>query len=229
MDGTTPLIINRVGVIRNCHFRASPIQTGWPGMLSPAHQYPTPGFPRLFMTDICTGSDHITLTKVQDWSVTAGVFDPFYLFGPSLKRYANNNTQATQDLDNLQTNETYSISISGDATVSFSAPASAPVTYSWGANTKVMSNNTETVTFTVNAPTSISIKLNNNTDEVTGISMTDSNGVEMLSNIDFVSVEEQFYDIEGWYVDSEDERIVPHSTLGWLQGFNDTQIFTIFE
>lgn len=227
MDGTTPLIINRVGVINRTHAFAKPMVHGHP-RLRFGDGFPVPGFPRLFMTDICTGSDHLTLTKIQDWQVTSGEFDPFDLFGSVLKRHTNANAQATQQLDNIQTGVTYSISVSGTGVVSFTAPIGT--TYSWGVNHNTFADETKTVTFTGGAPTAISIKLENNSHEIDAISMTEQNTTtELITNMDFVNTEEQFYDIESWYVDSEDERIVPHTTLGYLQGFNDTQIFTIFE
>lgn len=227
MDGTTPLIINRVGVINRTHAFASPMIHGHP-RLRFGDGFPVPGFPRLFMTDICTGSDHVTLTKIQDWQVTSGTFDPFHLFGGMLRRNENTNTQATQQIDNLQTGVTYTISVTGTGVVSFTAPFGT--SYSWGANHNNFQNESKTVQFTGGAPTSISIKLENNTHEIDAISMQAANSTtELITNMDFVNVEEHFYDIESWYVDSEDERIVPRDTLGYLQGFNDTQIFTIFE
>ena len=218
----TAVKIKQVKVVKGCSVTASPVEPRWPD-LGYLHLV------RQFMTDICTGSDHITFNKVSDWSVTSGIFDPFYLFGASLKRYNNTNTQATQTLSGLQTGTSYSLSLSGSATVSFSGPAG--VVYSWGSSTQIMSDQTVSIDFTTAVPTSISVKLNNANDEVAAVSMVDQAApeTELLNNIDFVNVEEHFYDIDSWYTDSDNEEIVPHDTLGWLAGFNDSQIFTIFD
>ena len=223
MDGTNALVIDRVRLIDRAHFRAYPVPVGWPRLFENATN---PHFPRFFMRDICTGSDHVTLTTVANWKVTSGTFDPFQLYGHKLKQYENLNTITTQTLDNLQTGIQYNITVNGTGIVSFSG---TPGTlYSWGRNNQRFNNDTKTIEFLGSAPRNISIKVESG-DIVSEISMTDSSGVEYIVNKDFTQHEKHFYDIEGWFVDSEDKDIIPDTLLGYLQGFNDSQIFTIFE
>lgn len=230
MDGTNALIVDRVRLIDRAHLRAVPVPERWPWLFdttgSGGYNSTNPHFPRLFMTDICTGSDHLTLTMINNWHVTSGVFDPFSLFGSTLTRYENVNTQATQTISNLQTNTQYQITVTGTGVISFSGPPGT--LYSWGRNNNRFDNETKTVEFLGTPPTEFSVKVESG-DEIETVSMTDPSGTELITNNDFVQTEEHFYDIEGWYVDSENPDIVPPQALGYLQGFNDTQIFTIFE
>jgi len=86
-----------------------------------------------------------------------------------------------------------------------------------------------TVTFTGTPPTGISIQMQDNVDEIQSISITlESTDEEVLVNGDFTDIEVQFYDIESWYGDAY-SGIIPRDALGWLQGFNDSIIYTIFE
>lgn len=228
MDGTSPLIVNRVQVINRTHMFAAPMQSYWPPLQFDRDAYPVPGFPRLFMTDICTGSDHITFHQLDDWTVTAGVFDPFDLYANVLSRYSGVNAQATQQLPQLSTGVTYQISVSGDVVVSFSGGSGTQ--YSWNTNSKTITDQQVDVTFTTDTPDVISVKFNNNTQQLDAITMTNmSTNEQVLSNSDFTQTHEHFYDIEGWYVDSADPTTISPDTLGYLQGFNDVQLFTIFE
>ena len=225
MDGTNALIVDRVRLIDRVHFRAYPIPGDWPRLYKGDNALNS-HFPRFFLRDICTGSDHLTLTMINNWRVTSGVFDPFSLFDSTLSRYENVNTQTTQTINNLQTNTQYQITVTGNGVISFSG--STGTLYSWGRNNNRFDNETKTVEFLGSPPTEFSVKVDSG-DEINKVSMIDPTGTEMITNNDFTQTEEHFYDIEGWYVDSDNVNIVPPQALGYLQGFNDTQIFTIFE
>ena len=86
-----------------------------------------------------------------------------------------------------------------------------------------------TVTFKNSAPTSVVIRLENDADEVSAVSITDSNGVEQLKNPDFSQFESHFYDIESWHAAAEDPDIVDPDVLGYLEGYNEYILFTVFE
>ena len=233
MDGTTPLVFNRVGMINRTHVFAKPVQQYWPRLQYDAG-YPKPHFPRMIDTDMCVGDNHITLHKVNNWSVTSGSFDPISLYTTMLQRDTNDNAQTTQTLSGLSTNTTYNISLTGDATISFSGGTGTQ--YSWNGsaagftNSIIFSDNSATVSFTNDTPDVISVKLNNNTQTVSKILMiNNTTGQNIVRNSDFSVVDEHFYSIEEWYSDSFDNNIVPTDTLGYLQGFNDALIFSIFE
>jgi len=86
-----------------------------------------------------------------------------------------------------------------------------------------------TVTFKSTVPTSVTIRFEHDVDEVSALSITDSNGVEQLLNSDFTQIEEHFYDIESWYGAVEQPEIVPPDVLGYLQGYNEHILYTVFE
>lgn len=225
---TIRLIIKRVGLIGRTDIHAA--------ITPPKHPAPGPGvnlgYPRLLGQDICTGSDHITYNKLYDWSATHGVFDPFYLFGSILKRLNDTTASITQTGLSLDINTIYCLKLTGAGTISFT-PETGGCTWSSGSitNTESLSDQEVEVVFTTVAPSSISITLNNNSQEITSISLKKKNdplAEEILSNTEFDQYEEHYYSIEGWY-QATDSGTIPVDALGWLQGFNDDIIWTVFE
>ena len=221
---TKRLIFKQCGVINKVSIRAA-IE---PEKHPPKGAGIDGGYPRILDLDICTGSDHITYNKINNWSVTQGTFDPFSLFDATLKRLEAVTTEVTQAGVSF-TLDTYSVKLAGKGSISFPGGSG----YSWSTgnttNAETIDSDEVTVTFTGTPPTGISIQMQNNVDEVQSISVTlESTDEEVLVNGDFTDIEVQFYDIESWYGDAY-SGIIPRDTLGWLQGFNEDIIYTIFE
>lgn len=237
MIGTAPLVVRQVGLINRSHVHAKPLPARWPRMRHDGDGVFTPHFPAEINNDGCAANDHLTLNKIPHWYVCNGEFDPFYLYDGTLSRGVPSSTMACQDLttNDIQTGF-YSVALSGAATVVFGGTST---TFSWwgdqGAgntgNDVRIEDGFANVAFGVSAPHTIGVRLDNNTDRVEAITMTymeATPNVQKLKNHSFDSAV-YFYDIEGWYEDSKDTAIVPTNTLGWLEGFNDSQIYTIFE
>lgn len=222
---TKRLIIKQVGVISRSGITAAIEPTGHP----PTGNGIDTGYPRLIGVDVCTGSDHITYNKIKNWTVTQGDFDPFSLSDATLKRLKSVDSETTQTGLSVTT-DTYVVTLTGEGTISFSGGGG----YQWSTgnytNSETLQDQTVTVTFTESTPTGISITLTSDTTTVTKVSMTHQStpDIELIVNNDFTDVESHYYDIEGWYTTVDNNRI-PADTLGWLQGFNDDVIYTIFE
>lgn len=186
-------------------------------------------YPRVPDTDICTGSDHLTYTRVDDWSVVSGVFDPFSLHQAILKRLNSVDTETTQSGLSIEIDTTYQLSLTGAGLIIFENGNN----YEWStgglSNSELINNQTVSVTFRNTAPDKINIRLVTDDQQVQAISLTDPQGVEIIRNNDFTRVETHFYDTNAWYVAALDERMVPKDALGYLEGFNDSFIYTIFE
>jgi len=230
MIGTASLVIRR-GTINRSHVIAAPLPAKWPRMQHDGDGVFTPHFPASIENDGCAANDHLTFNKLESWYVCTGEFEPYSLFDASLRRNISLNTQACQSLtDSGVALGNYRLSLSGSATVVFGGTTT---TYGWSdgssVNSKRLQNGFIDVSFGVSPPTTIGIRLDNDNDTVEAISLKDTQNVEFISNSKFESASVYFYDIESWYADSEDTNLVPTNTLGWLEGFNDSQIFTVFE
>jgi len=238
MIGTAPLVIRQVGLIDRSHVHAKPLQAKWPRMRHDGDGNFTPHFPAEINNDGCAANDHLTYNKIHDWYVCTGEFDPYSLYEGVLKRLISNNTQVCQDLTSsgIVVGEHYRVSLSGSGTISFGG-TNTVCTWMYAAagntgNSIRLEDGTADITFGVAPPDTIAIKLDNNSDEVYSISMLDVHenpAVEMLQNTTFNEIGTYFYDIEGWYEDTKDTDLVPTNVLGWLEGFNDSQIYTVFE
>lgn len=222
---TKRLIISRVGVIKGVSAKAElkPQQHPPVGPAGSTHSYP-----RQFDVDICTGSDHITYNRVKHWSVTTGVFDPTFLSDAILKRLNSVDTETAQTGLSLETG-TYQIGLTGEGIIMFHNGGG----YTWGSGSLIhaerLINQDTTVTFTTTAPDTITIKLINTTDQVTAVSLKNNSGEEMILNGTFEDVEEHFYDIDAWYTASKETDRIPTDVLGWLEGYNESLIYTVFE
>ena len=181
-------------------------------------------------SDFCAVSDHLTYNRVTDWSVGTGVFDPYELYDGVLQRYTASNASINQDLPTtIQTNTTYRVTVSGQATVGFTGSG-----FTWGdsstGNSFVFDNSDQTITFQ-NKPTQIFILLTSNSDKVYSVSLSGSDvgkaDYEHVVNRTFDQVESELYDIESWY--DESPSTVSTDVLGWLEGYNSSQLFTVFE
>ena len=219
---TKKLIIKQIGLVR---------QVGAKSELRKLEHPPSEisHYPRQPDTDICTGSDHITYTRIDDWSVVTGVFDPFSLSDAILKRLNSEDTETTQSSLSLEIDTTYQLGLTGAGLIIFEGGSN----YEWSSgslsNMEMLTDQTVDVVFRNTAPTAISIRLITQTQEVTNISLKNPQGVEMIRNNDFTQVETHFYDVNAWYVAAHDERMVPKNVLGYLEGFNDSFIYTVFE
>ena len=180
--------------------------------------------------DFCAVSDHLTYNRVTDWSVGTGVFDPYELYDGVLQRYTTTNASVNQDLPTtMQTSTTYHVTVSGQATVGFTGSG-----FTWGdgstGNSFVFDNSDQTIAFQ-NKPTQIFILLTSDDDRVYSVSLSgDQSGVdnyEHVVNNTFDQIESELYDIESWY--DESPTSVSTDVLGWLEGYNDSQLFTVFE
>lgn len=218
---TKRLVLKQVGLIRQTNARAELEPIG----------HPAPGgghYPRDLQTDQCVGVDHLTYTFVTDWRVSAGTFDPFSLYNAILKRLNSVNTEVTQSGLSLNV-ATYNISLTGAGLIIFNSGGD----YEWSTggmtNQDRLVDESATVTFKSNTPASVTIRLENDTDEVSALSITDSNGVEQLLNPDFNQIEEHFYDIDSWHDAVEYPGIIPPDVLGYLQGYNEHILYTVFE
>lgn len=233
MIGTAPLVIRQVGLINRSHVHAKPLPDRWPRMRHSGDGVFTPHFPAGIDSALCAGNDHLTFNRVLDWQVTTGEFDPYELYNTTLKRGKSTNTVVRQTLSTVSLNTSYSVAITGSCTVAFNS-----TTQQWGDGS---TSNAKTFTgtggwnihFYSGAPTTISVFFNNNSDYLEQIRFREGNlsspGDDLLTNTSFEQINTHFYDIEGWYEDSKDNISVPTDTLGWLEGFNDSQIFTVFE
>lgn len=218
---TKRLVIKQVGLIRQTSARAELEPIG----------HPAPGgghYPRDFLTDQCVGVDHLTYTIITDWQVSAGTFDPFSLYNAILKRLNSVNAEVTQSGLSLNV-ATYNISLTGAGLIIFNGGGD----YEWSTGGMTsqdrLVDQSATVTFKSTTPTSVTIRLENDADEVSALSITDSNGVEQLLNPDFTQTEEHFYDIDSWHDAVEQPEIVPPDVLGYLQGYNEHILYTVFE
>ena len=218
---TKRLVIKQVGLIRQVGARAELEPIG----------HPAPGgghYPRDLLTDQCVGVDHLTYTIITDWHSTAGTFDPFSLYNAILKRLNSVNAEVTQSGLSLNV-DTYNISLTGAGLIIFNGGTD----YEWSTGGMTsqdrLVDQSATVTFKNIAPTSVTIRFEHDVDEVSAVSITDSNGVEQLLNSDFTQQEEHFYDIESWHAAAESPGIVPPDVLGYLQGYNEHILYTVFE
>lgn len=180
--------------------------------------------------DFCAVTDHLTYNRVTDWSVGTGVFDPYELYDGVLQRNTTTNASVNQDLPtNMQTNTTYRVTVSGQAIVGFTGSG-----FTWGDNSTgnsfVFDNSDQTITFT-NKPTQIFAILTSSSDKLHSISLSgDVSGkadYEHIVNRTFDQVNSELYDIESWY--DESPSTVSTNVLGWLEGYNTSQLFTVFE
>ena len=180
--------------------------------------------------DFCAVTDHLTYNRVSDWSVGTGVFDPYELYDGVLQRYTTSNASVNQDLPTtMQTGTTYRVTVSGQATVGFTGSG-----FTWGdgstSNSFVFDNSDQTITF-ANKPTQLFILLTSNSDKVYSVSLSGSDvgkaDYEHVVNNTFDQVESELYDIESWY--DESPSTVSTDVLGWLEGYNTSQLFTVFE
>lgn len=238
MIGTAPLVVKQVGLINRTHMRATPLPSKWPRLRHDGDGVFTPHFPAEINMDGCAANDHLTYNKIPHWYVCAGEFEPYALHDGSLLRNVNSASMVCQDLTNsgLSTGY-YRVALSGAATVIFGGTTT---TYSWwgdqGAgntgNTVQIEDGYANVAFGVSTPHTISVRMDNNNDQVDAITLTymEVNPTEqVLKNYSFEDSDMYYYDIESWYEDSKDTTIVPSNTLGWLEGFNDSQIYSVFE
>ena len=238
MIGTAPLVIRQVGLINRSHVHAKPLPARWPRMRHDGDGVFTPHFPAEINNDGCAANDHLTFNRVTDWYVCAGEVDPFMLYDSQLQRSVASNTQICQDLTTVDIHTGhYRVALSGSATIVFGG---TNTTYSWFSgqgdgntgNTIRLQDGFADVSFGVSAPHTIGIRLDTNDDNVDAIELIDVHetpNIQVLKNNMFEQSDVYFYDIEGWYEDSKDTTVVPANTLGWLEGFNDSQIYTIFE
>ena len=238
MIGTAPLVIKQVGLINRTHMRITPLPSKWPRMRHDGDGYFTPHFPASIIDDGCISDDHLTYNKLPHWYVSTGEFEPYTLHDGSLRRNTGNNAMVCQDLTTTGiVNGYHRVALSGSATIVFGGTTT---TYSWwdaqGAgntgNTVRLEDGYANVAFGVSPPHTIGVRMDNNDDQVDEITLTYmevSPGVQLLENNSFEESDVYFYDIEGWHEDSKDTTIVPLNTLGWLEGYNDSQIFTVFE
>lgn len=189
---------------------------------------PDPHYPREFQADHCLGHDHLTFVIVDQWKNTIGVHDPFSLYQAVLKRLNSTDSEVTQSGLSLNV-ATYSISLTGEGLITFHGDGA----YEWAtgstAAAEMLNNQTTTVTFKGAAPTGISIRLLNDSDQVSAISLTDSTGAEHIKNHDFTQKIDHFYDIESWLVAATDVKMVPKDVLGYLEGYNSHMLYTVFE
>ena len=105
---TKRLIFKQCGIITGMSVRAALEPEKYP----PKGNGIDGGYPRILDLDICTGSDHITYNKINNWSVTQGTFDPFSLFDATLKRLEAETTEVTQAGVRF-TLDTYSVKLAG--------------------------------------------------------------------------------------------------------------------
>lgn len=214
------LIIKQVGVIKKVGAKAE-LEP------EPHPKHATNHYPRDIFSDVCVGANHLTFTIISGWTVQEGVFEPRGLKTSVLKRL--NNTAATTIQKVLGLNPgLYQLTVDGTARVMFDNGG----TYAWGtgsmSNQDILTNETTTVRFNNKAPDTIKIRLENEEHQVNSISLKNEQGVEQLINNDFTEIETHFYDVESWWVASLDERMVPRDTLGFLEGFNEFNLYTIF-
>ena len=233
MIGTAPLVIRQVGLINRSHVHAKPLPDRWPRMRHSGDGVFTPHFPAEIDGANCAASDHLTFNKVRNWRVTTGEFDPYDLYSSTLKRSTPVNAVIFQVLPTISLNTSYNVAITGSCTVAFNS-----TTQQWGdgstSNAKTFtSTGGWNIHFYSGAPTTISVFFNNNSDYLEHIQFREgtltSPGDNLILNTSFDEIDSHFYDIESWYEDSKDNVSVPTDTLGWLEGFNDSQIFTVFE
>lgn len=219
---TKKLIISRVGVIRQVSAKAE---------LEPVnHPKADVGhYPRTFLQDTCVGANHLTYVKVNSWRVSAGVHDPYSLRDTTLKRLNNTDSEATQtDLD--VSVGAYTISLTGTGKIIFNGGDQVE----WGTGSltqdEILSDETTTVEFKgARAPQSVTICLTTDTQQVSKIELIDTHSIQKIMNPEFNQVETHFYDVESWWVASLDPEIVPPDVLGYLEGFNEYTLYTVFE
>lgn len=218
---TKRLILRQVGLIRQTSARAELEPVG----------HPAPGgghYPRDFETDQCVGVDHLTYTIIPHWQNTSGVFDPYSLYNAILKRLDSVEAEVTQSGLGLNVG-TYNISLTGAGLITFHDGGD----YEWSSGSMIkqerLVDQSATVIIKSTAPTSVTIRLENDIDELSAISITDNNGVEQLINHDFTQFEEHFYDIDSWHDAAIHPEIVPTDVLGYLQGYNQHILYTVFE
>lgn len=214
------LIIKQVGVIKKVGAKAE-LEP------EPHPKHATNHYPRDIFTDACVGANHLTFTIITGWTVSEGVFEPRGLRTSMLKRLNHVAATTIQKVMSLHPG-IYELTIDGTARVGFENGGS----YVWSSgslnNFDTLSNETTTIQFNTKAPDTISIRLEDDTQHVNSISLKNEQGVEQLINNDFTRVETHFYDVESWWKASLDERMVPRDTLGFLEGFNEFNLYTIF-
>ena len=190
-------------------------------------QWPDP-----ILFDHCLGGDHVTLNVIQDWSVYTGNFDPFPLVDRVLKRLGSVTAGAVQTGVAVSVNTLYKLTLSGEGRLIFDGAQGVE----WSNNTtnNYIDLTTESVYVSCNvtAPTTLKIELQTNSQTVSSVQLQehqfgDTYGGNIINNFRFLTIEEHYYDIVGYWKDETDPETVPSDALGWLQGFNDYMVYTI--
>ena len=187
--------------------------------------------PRVITDDPCIPDLHLTLQRVNNWAVDRGILEPQFLSSGTLKRlYATMSTSVIQTLPELLTDVTYEIALTGTGNVQFNGAGG----YQWSTDSafshETMNNETMQVTFTDSVPESITVSLNDGTEYIGEGSLKREGGDEQLiQNGNFSSITSTLYTLDEWKQASNLPGAIELNTLGWLQGFNDYEIYTVFD
>jgi hypothetical protein len=218
---TRKLIIKQVGVIRKITVKSE---------IQPDRHPVEP--PKRHTRDIfstgCGVEDHITFAMITSWSVNDGVFNPQALYQSKLKQHNQHAAEVVQSLPELSPG-TYQLTIVGSAVVSFENGG----TYSWSkgsqTNEELVQDETVSITFNTSAPDTIKLALRNQNHVVDSVSMKDASDNSHIQNGQFTEMETHFYDLQSWFIASVDPKVIPPDTLGYLQGYNEHELYTVFE
>lgn len=218
---TKKLIIKQVGIIRKITVKSELREDRHP--IEPPKRHTRD----IFSTG-CGVEDHITFTMISSWSVNDGVFDPQALYQSKLKQHNEHIAEVVQSLPELSPG-TYQLTVVGSAVVSFENGG----TYNWSkgsqTNEELLQDETVSITFNTSAPDTIKLTLRNQNHVIDSISMKDTNDTSYIQNGQFTEAETHFYDLQSWFIASDDPEIVSPDTLGYLQGYNEHELYTVFE
>lgn len=187
-----------------------------------------PNWPPYEEMVMCTADTYINVNFITTWSVHTGAFDPFSLSSGVLRRLSNIRSGAAQSIVGVMSDTTYVASIDGAGR--YFLTGAENITWSNGSTDDYVDLNNSSVSFTASTPpTGVRVELLSDTNQISSVSLKDTNNIEILQNHDFSQFETDFYDVNGWHLDQDDPYAVDPYSLGWLDGFNDYQKYTLFQ
>lgn len=183
--------------------------------------YPPSDFASAFIGT--SGEDFITVNIINDWRCTKGQFDPFSLSAGVLKRLNSSVAGAAQSVT-LKSNTDYIIDVTGSGRIKFNG-----IVNSSGAFVSDLRITDTTITISaIDTITTITVELTDD-DELSLLSIKEiDTDIQIVSNGNFMTKNDEFYEIHGWHLDQPDPSAIDPYSIGWVQGFNEHIIYSLF-
>ena len=187
--------------------------------------------PVISLDESCIAEIFLTLNVIDDWVVHRGILEPNFLSSNILRKlFDTMNTSIKQELPSIETDTVYEVQLTGKGTVQFEGTGGYKWSTASSQDSESLDNETVDITFIDRVPTHIKIILNSADDNVGGISVRGkSTKDDIIRNGDFDSITSTQYSLNEWRSASSTPGFIPLNSLGWLNGFNESEIYTIFD